>query len=64
MNGEPTPLYVFTSRAVTECVIRVRNLWCPELGAPGGLEVAEFTRNALTNAARIVAHTYKGQDDG
>ncbi len=48
-----------TSRAVTECDIRVRNLWCPELSEPGGVEAAEFTRKVLTIATRIVAQTYK-----
>lgn len=49
-----------TSKAVTECDIRVKDLWCPELSEPGGAEAAEFTHSVLTNATRIVAQTYKG----
>jgi endonuclease YncB( thermonuclease family) len=49
-----------TSRAVTECDIRVKDLYCPELSEAGGLEAAEFTRVLLSGAQRIVAQTYKG----
>jgi hypothetical protein len=49
-----------TSKAVTECDIRVKGLYCPELSELGGAEAAEFTRSVLLAAARIVVQTYKG----
>lgn len=48
-----------TSKSVTEAELRIRNLWCPELSEPGGVEAAEFTRATLAAATRIVAQTYK-----
>lgn len=49
-----------TSRAVTECDIRVRGLYCPELSEPGGAEAAEHARTLLEQASRITVQTYKG----
>lgn len=48
-----------TSRSVTEAELRIRNLWCPELDKPGGIEAAQFVADLLINASRIVAQTYK-----
>ena len=49
-----------TSKTVTECDIRVKGLYCPELSEPGGAEAAEFTRGLLAGAQRITVQTYKG----
>jgi endonuclease YncB( thermonuclease family) len=49
-----------TSRSVTECEIRVKGLYCPELNEAGGAEAADFTHEVLSKAQRIVAQTYKG----
>lgn len=49
-----------SSRAVTEAVIRVKDLYCPELSQAGGAEAGEFTRGILARAARITVQTYKG----
>lgn len=49
-----------TSRAVTEAELRIKDLFCPELSEAGGAEAAEFTRNTLASAQRIVVQTYKG----
>lgn len=49
-----------TSRAVTECDIRVKGLYCPELSEPGGTEAAEHARALLEAASRITVQTYKG----
>jgi hypothetical protein len=49
-----------TSKTVTECDIRVRGLYCPELSEAGGGEAAEFTRNVMMGARRITVQTYKG----
>ncbi len=49
-----------TSKAVTECDIRVKDLYCPELSEPGGAEAAEAARALLLAASRITVQTYKG----
>jgi endonuclease YncB( thermonuclease family) len=49
-----------TSKSVTECEIRVKDLYCPELSEPGGGEAADFARTLLTAAKRITVQTYKG----
>jgi endonuclease YncB( thermonuclease family) len=49
-----------TSKACTECDIRVKDLWCPELSEPGGIEAREVAAQMLKAAERIVVQTYKG----
>lgn len=48
-----------TSRAVTECEIRLKDVYAPELHKLGGREARDFVRDVLTNATRITAQTYK-----
>lgn len=48
------------SKTITEADLRVRGLYCPELRDDGGPEAAEFTRQTLMAAQRIVVQTYRG----
>lgn len=48
-----------TSRAVTECEIRLKDVYCPELNKPGGVEARDFVAATLFDAGRITAQTYK-----
>lgn len=49
-----------TSKTVTECDIRVKGLYCPELSEAGGAEAAEYAQALLARARRITVQTYKG----
>lgn len=48
------------SKAVTEAVLRVKGLFCPELNQPGGPEARDAAHDLFSHATRIVVQTYKG----
>lgn len=48
------------SKALTEAVLRIRGLYCPELSETGGHEATVYAHDLLANAGRITAQTYKG----
>lgn len=47
------------TRSVDEPQIRVRDLYAPELGKPGGVEAAKFTHDLMAAAQRITVRTYR-----
>jgi len=48
-------------RSCDEVPIRVRNLWCPELREPGGVEAREHAIELLSDAQQIIVQTFRSR---